>query len=46
MTAQIKHPLAVPINAGLDLIEKYNLRAESSLRDNIEEFPELSLIHI
>ena len=40
MAAQIKHPLAVPINAGLDLIEKYNLRAESSLRDNIEEFPE------
>ena len=44
MMEQVKYPLAIPVKAGLDTIEKYKLRAESSLRDDIEDFPEYSSV--
>jgi len=44
VTGRVKYPLAVPIKAGLDIIERYKLRAESSLRDDIEDFPEYSSV--
>ena len=37
-----KHPLAVPVKAGLETINKFHLRAETSLSDDIKFFEDFS----
>ena len=39
---KLKYPLAIPVKAGLDLINKYELRAETSLRDHVDDYVEYS----
>ena len=36
----LKYPLAVPVKAGLKTINLFELRAETSLRDNVNDFRE------
>ena len=37
---RLKYPLAVPVKAGLKTINLFELRAETSLRDNVNDFRE------
>jgi len=37
---RLKYPLAVPVKAGLQNINEYDLRSETSLRDNVNDFRE------
>ena len=37
---RLKYPLAVPVKAGLETINLLDLRAETSLRDNVNDFRE------
>ena len=36
----IKYPLSIPVKAGLETIQEFGLRAETSLRDNVDDFTE------
>ena len=36
----IKYPLSIPVKAGLETIQEFGLRAETSLRDNVDDFSE------
>ena len=40
--SKLKYPLAVPVKAGLETINNYDLRSETSLRDDIEDYAEYS----
>ena len=42
--SDLKYPLAIPVKAGLKNIESLNLRAETSLRDNIDDYKEYSSV--
>ena len=37
-----KYPLAIPVKAGMDVIKKFRLRSETSLRDNIKNYQDFS----
>ena len=40
LVPQLKYPLAIPAKAGLDVLQKFGLRAETSLIENVDEFTE------
>ena len=37
-----KYPLAIPVKAGMDVIKKFKLRSETSLRDDIKNYQDFS----
>ena len=39
-----KYPLAIPVKAGLDIIERLELRAETSLSDNVNDYRDYSSV--
>ena len=40
----LKYPLAAPVKTGLENIKRLKLRAETSLRDNVDDFTEFSSV--
>ena len=38
--SELVYPLAIPVKAGLELINKYDLRSETSLRDHVDDYVE------
>ncbi|MBA12378.1 MAG: TIM barrel protein [SAR202 cluster bacterium] len=38
--SELIYPLAIPVKAGLELINKYKLRSETSLRDHVDDYLE------
>ena len=43
---QLKHPLSVPVKAGLDTLNRLGLRAETSQLDNVDDFRAFSEVLI
>ena len=41
-----KYPLAIPVKAGMDVIKKFKLRSETSLRDDIKNYQDFSEVYL